>query len=389
MKKKLLVLGESYMNVQMKTNPPQKDEEVTYGASYSFHPYGAGSMTAISAAKLGANCVFCTKLGDDAYGERLKAYYNACGLTLSTEKLVKNAQTGLGLTLYNDITIGHTYVTKGANLHFTKQDVDHAFAYNPDMFVLPQDDILSQIAGLEAAPPEVPKPSVCEDDDEDTTFIPHCETGERPMAETTMKVAPDGELEDFSETIVFSNDAPTEELKRMQAEESRNLVLYAARLAASRNTDIVVQYNKYTSKLLLGELDGIKILVIDEDMLREASGINPVSIDKTLRALIPLSAKIKAKYYIVQQGNDTSFVYDGQYYEIVKIPPLLKAKARQKYPRMHGTYIGALAMRFLETRDIIDACKYASIASILTESKFGCLDHAPSRAEISKFTSEQ
>ena len=55
---------------------------------------------------------------------------------------------------------------------------------------------------------------------------------------------------------------------------------------------------------------------------------------------------------------------------------------------MHATYIGALAVRFLETRDIIDACKYASVVSILTRSKFGCLDHIPSSEEIEEFTAE-
>ena len=391
MKKKLLVMGESYMNFQMKTNPPQKDKDVTYGSEYSFHPYGAGAMTAIAASKVGGDCVLCTKLGDDAYGERLKAYYKSCGLSLSSEALTEGKQTGMSVTIYSDIKNGHTYVAKGANLGFTKQDVDHAFAYNPDMFVLPQDDILSQIEDNKGT--VIDEEVLVSDTGEDTFpanefFPPEYGYEEKPLEETTITLDSDGELEDFSETISFSNDAPTEELKRQQVAETRNLVLYAARLAAQRNIDMVVQYNEYTSKLPLNTLDGIKILVVSDKMLQESSGIYPGSIEKTLRALIPLSAKIKAKYYIVQQGNDTSFVYDGNYYETVTIPSHLKLKAKQESGYMHGTYIGALATRFLKTRDIIDACKFASIASILTKSKFGCLDHAPSLEEIAKFTSE-
>ena len=56
---------------------------------------------------------------------------------------------------------------------------------------------------------------------------------------------------------------------------------------------------------------------------------------------------------------------------------------------MHGTYIGALAARFLETNDIMDACRYAGVVSIMTRSKFGCLDHAPTRDEVAEFTAEQ
>ncbi len=367
MKKKLLVLGESYMNLQMKTNPPQKDEKVTLGSEYGFHPYGDGAATAISAAKLGGECVFCTKLGDDMYGKRLREYYKSCGLHLSDKEFVKDVQTGMSVTLYNDITNGHTYLSKGANLNFTKKDVEDAFSYSPDMFIFPQEDILSQQKELETiATAPVPQPSVTDE-------------------EASVDVSLD-DVEDFSETIMFSNDITME--MTMAKKLEKNLAFLAAEMANERNIDLIVEYNKYTSKFPLHKLDGIKILVISEEMLYEASGITPSGIDKMLRALIPLAAKIKAKYYIVQQGNDTSFVYDGKYYDIVTIPPLLKAKAKQECEHMHGTYIGALAVRFLETRDVIDACKYASVASILTRSNFGSLDHVPSQTEIEEFTAE-
>jgi sugar/nucleoside kinase (ribokinase family) len=402
LKKKLLVMGESYMNFQMKTNPPQKDKNVTYGTECSFHPYGEGAMTAIAAAKVGGDCVFCTKLGADAYGERLKGYYKSCGIHLSSESLTEGTQTGMSMTVYSDAENGHTYVSKGANLCFSKQDVDDAFAHYPDMFVLPQDDILFQLSvpqKVEAKEEPVHKESTIDElismddvsveDDDDFFPTEYEDLYNKPMKETTIKLGSDGEIEDFSETISFANDKPTEEINRMKAAESANLVMYAARLAAQRNTDILVHYNEYTSKLPLHTLDGIKILVVSDKMLQEISGIHQTSTDKTLRALIPLAAKIKAKYYIVQQGNDTSFVYDGNYYETVKLPAELKLRAKQESSQMHGTYIGALAARFLKTRDIIDACKFASVTSILTQSKFGCLDHAPSFMEIANFTAEQ
>ena len=389
MKKKLLVMGESYMNFQMKTNPPQKDKDVTYGSEYSFHPYGAGAITAIAAAKAGGDCVFCTKLGDDAYGDRLKNYYKSCGISLSSETLTEGEQTGMSVTIYSDIDTGHTYITKGVNLKFTKQDVDNAFANYPDMFVLPQDDILSQVAEQkDVSSVEMPAPEPSDDAfPGEEIFLGIDE--ELPLEETTITLGSDGQLEDFSQTISFSNDESTEELHRAKSSEIKNLTLYAARLASQRGIDMVVHYNENTSKLPLHTIDGIKILVISDKMLQETSGIPPISTDKILRALIPLATKIKAKYYIVQQGNDTSFVYDGKYYETVTLPSRMKLRAKQESQSMHGTYIGALATRFLKTRDIIDACKFASVVSILTQSKFGCLDHAPSIDEIVNFTSEQ
>lgn len=383
MKKKLLVLGESYMNLQMKTNPQQKEVKTTYGSHYSFRPYGAGAATAISAAKLAGNCVFCTKIGNDTNGERLKKYYKSCGMDMSFVSTVKKAQTGMSVTLYNDITSGHTYITKGANLSFTKSDIDDAFSSYPDMFIIPQDNLLSEEA-------DIPKVVVSED---------KADLGEAPteMIDISALNAEFGETseeKDFSDTIVFSGtDVSKVAEKKIAANNSddiaENLALYAAKVASEKNVDMLLHYNKYTSKLPLEKIDGIKILVISDEMLYEVSGIYPNSIDKTLRAIIPFSSKIKSKYYIVQQGNDSVFIYDGKYYDIVTLPAPLKSKAHQESPRMHGTFIGALASRFLETRDIIDASKFACVASILTRSKFGCLDHIPSQREIEEFTAEQ
>ena len=393
MKKKLLVLGESYMNLQMKTAPAARDAKLIYGSSYSFHPYGAGATTAISVAKLGGNCVFCTKLGEDSNGERLKKYYKSCGLDLSCVSASKEDQTGMSVTMYNDLANGYTYITKGANLTFTKKDIDDAFSTYPDMFILPQDDLLSEKA-------EAPKAMMIEDKLK-KEFSPFGSLSDADAPTEMIDISsiniendtktPDS---DFSETIVFSNSdavevTPAKTAKPIETEPEENLAHYAAQVACNKKIDMVVHYNKNVSKLPLHKFDNIKILVISDEMLYEASGIYPNSIDKTLRSIIPFSSKIKAQYYIVQQGNDSAFVYDGKYYDVVTLPAPLKTKAHQESPRMHGTFIGAIAARFLETRDIIDACKYALVASILTRSKFGTLDHAPSLKEILDFTAEQ
>ena len=369
MKKRLLVLGESYMNIQMKTNSPKTDEDVTYGSSYGFHPYGAGAATAIAAAKLGGECIFCTKLGNDPYGERMRSYYKSCGLHLYPNKFADDAQTGLSVTIYQDNSNGHTYITKGANLTFTKKEIDEAFDFEPNMFIIPQEDVLSQLKESEietVSVSDVPQPTVAENTDDTEENVP----------------------EDFSETIMFSSDEITAELDAAR-NEPKNLVVYAAKKAVDLKLDIIAEYTKYTSKLPLRELNGIKILVISDTMLEEFSGIKPAGVEKTLQALIPLAAKIKSKYYVVQLGNDSSFIYDGKYFEVITLPAMLKAKAKQENTSMHGTYIGALAARFLETRDIVDSCKYAGVVSILTRSKFGCLDHIPSQEEIKEFTSEK
>ncbi len=389
MKKKLLVLGESYMNLQMHTNPVTKDEKTTYGDTYSFHPYGVGATTAISAAKLGADCTFCTKLGDDQNGERLKKYYKSCGIDTSFVTTDKNSKTGMSVTLFSDNQNGHTYISKSANLTLSKKDIEDAFSSCPDMFIVPQDILVSENANSSE--------NIGEDEADTPTEM--IDISEVTAASADNNAVKDEEENDFSQTIVFSNKI-TETVKPEKEEKKEekpvysdpykdNLSMYAINLAEEKHVDLLVHYGKNSSKLPLNKINGIKILVISDEALYDASGIFPNSIDKTLRAIIPFAAKIHSKYYVIQQGNDKAFIYDGKYYEIITLPAPLKAKAHQESPRMHGTYIGALAARFLETNDIMDACRYAGVVSIMTRSKFGCLDHAPTRDEVAEFTAEQ
>lgn len=391
MKKKLLVLGESYMNLQMHTNPVTKDEKTTYGDTYSFHPYGVGATTAISAAKLGADCTFCTKLGDDQNGERLKKYYKSCGIDISFVTTDKNSKTGMSVTLFSDNQNGHTYISKSANLTLSKKDIEDAFSSCPDMFIVPQDILVSENTNSSE--------NIGENEaDTPTEMIDISEVTASPADNNAVK---NEEENDFSQTIVFSNKITETENVKPEKESKKeekpvysdpykdNLSMYAINLAEEKHVDLFVHYGKNSSKLPLNKINGIKVLVISDEALYDASGIFPNSIDKTLRAIIPFAAKIHSKYYVIQQGNDKAFIYDGKYYEIITLPAPLKAKAHQESPRMHGTYIGALAARFLETNDIMDACRYAGVVSIMTRSKFGCLDHAPTRDEVAEFTAEQ
>lgn len=259
------------------------------------------------------------------------------------------------------------------------------------MFVVPQDDLLSEKV-------YIPDNTLTEDIEPEDGPTEMIDISSLNLG-LNLKKQDENEVEDendaFTQTMVFSGEKIAVESEESAidtedtSENDMSLALYATKLASERNIDLVVHYNRYTSKLPLSTIDGIKILVISDEMLYELSGIYPNSIDKTLRAIMPFANNIRSQYYVVQQGNDSVFIYDGKYYEIITIPDILKAKAHQESPHMHGTFIGAIATRFLETRDIVDACKYACIASILTHSKFGCLDHAPTSREIAEFTAEK
>ena len=345
MKRRVLVIGDSYMNLQMSVPGAVKTLGTVYGDSYSFHPCGESAVSAITAAKSGADCTLCTRLGEDFNGEKLFEYYKACGIDPSFIKKMTNAQTGVVFTAFDNVSTV-SYVTKGANALLSKSDIDDAFSCFPDVMLIPHDYIAvsdSQQLMTRA--------------DDATTEI------DRQI----------GDVRDY------------QRVTQPQTSRPENLALYAINKAIERGVEMVVEYTDTTSLLPLDKVSGIKIIVISEDMLKKVTGTAPISIEKTLSALLSFSSKIHAKYYVVQKGNDRTFVYDGIHFEIPQAPAVVAALTHQDYPYMHKTYTGALIGEYLRSRDILKACKYAQIVSLMTRAPMGIFQHVPSRAQVEEF----
>ena len=345
LKRRVLVIGDSYMNLQMSVPGAVKTLGTVYGDSYSFHPCGESAVSAITAAKSGADCTLCTRLGEDFNGEKLFEYYKACGIDPSFIKKMTNAQTGVVFTAFDNVSTV-SYVTKGANALLSKSDIDDAFSCFPDVMLIPHDYIAvsdSQQLMTRA--------------DDATTEI------DRQI----------GDVRDY------------QRVTQPQTSRPENLALYAINKAIERGVEMVVEYTDTTSLLPLDKVSGIKIIVISEDMLKKVTGTAPISIEKTLSALLSFSSKIHAKYYVVQKGNDRTFVYDGIHFEIPQAPAVVAALTHQDYPYMHKTYTGALIGEYLRSRDILKACKYAQIVSLMTRAPMGIFQHVPSRAQVEEF----
>ena len=342
LKRRVLVIGDSFMNLQMSVPGAVKTLGTVYGDSYSFHPCGESAVSAITAAKSGADCTLCTRLGDDFNGEKLFDYYKACGIDPTFIRKIPSSQTGVVFTAYDNVS-NVSYVTKGANALLSKSDIDDAFSCFPDVMLIPHDYIAvrdSQQLMTRA--------------DSATTEI------DRQI----------GDVRDF------------QAVTQPQSSRPENLALYAINKAIERGVEMVVEYTDTTSLLPLDKVSGIKIIVISEEMLKKVTGTAPISIEKTLSALLSFSSKIHSKYYVVQKGNDRTFVYDGIHFEIPQAPAVVAALAHQEYQYMHKTYTGALIGEYLNSRDILKACKYAQIVSLMTRAPMGIFQHVPSRAQV-------
>ena len=461
-KRKLLVIGGSYMNLQMKISPKKKIGSTTTGNEYRFHPFGDSAIAAISTAKNGGSCVFATRFGDDINGKRLYEYYKGCGISKQLMRKDKDSQTGLCLTLFSDHFEHEHFLSKGASMRFTKDEIDEALVTLPDLFLAPLEEL-----GYEEHMIVVPAEQTPEDSlDEEIThaLMPELmiETSEFPVipfeeehsagefstgydfleengasaaehpsnGETEKQETPEAEENVLTKAFEFTSmpntaqeeptptaeeaspeekaeeqfptdEAPTQEIPSHCAKEKiissetvssyiekESLALYAVTKAEEKGIDMLMQYTPFTAQYPLESLEHIKIFVISDEDLYDLTGFFPDNTEKTLRALIALSDKVKSKYYIIQRGDDSVFVYDGKRYEIAFAPETMRKDTREIGSRMKPTFIGALAAEYLETKNIVHACYMATIVSLLTRSKFGNLEKLMTREELIRYATE-
>ena len=389
-KRKLLVMGGSYMNLQMKINPKTKSGSTTLGSDYYFHPAGDSAIAAVSAAKNGGECIFATRFGDDINGKRLYEYYKNCGISKQLMRKDSGAQTGLCLTLFSDLYEHENFMSAGASMRFTKAEIDESFAIAaPDLFLAPLEEIGYEEHMVVVPKEQSPENSIEEEMAEAMMPSVMIETSEFAIVQSEEIPAPTETKADKK------TDSLSEKGKIISSEtvssyiEKESLAAYATKKADDLGINLLVQYTPFTAQYPLETLKNIKIFVITDEDLRDLTGFSPDNTEKTLRALLALSSMVQSKYYIIQRGDDSVFVYDGNHYEIVFAPESLRKDTREIGVRMKPSFIGALATEYLDSKNIIRACRFSILVSLLTRTKFGNLEKLMSRSELIQYATER
>lgn len=337
MERKILVIGDSYMNLQMKVESYNKIDGTVEGGDYRFHAFGKSAAAAVTMAKLGGNCVFSTKLGKDTNGDRLMKYYEKCGLSCHLIDQKAGYQTGMSITTYDDLGHHTNYVSRGVCSLIGKAEIDTAIADCPDVFLIPQEPLR----------------------------IPH---------EVEEKVESDDDLSDES------GEKKTKVIRRTVYE---NLTEYAVKRAISQEIDMIMEYNDSTAELHLDSIPNLKALIISDSDIYKLTGFYLDSAEKAVRAIVALSAKFKSKFYIINKAG-TSFVYDGVNYEFAEAPVSLKNAMEQA--EMHTPiFVGAFTYMFVKSRNPARAARYAQIVTLMSRSRYGTLEYIPNKAEIDKY----
>ena len=136
-KKRVLIIGSSNLDFVMNMYKlPEAGETIIDNGGVAYIPGGRGASAAIAFSRLGAESVFCAKLGADIHGQKLYNYYKEIGLNTSYIKVDHDNPTGLAVVMKEGEGRTRTVVFPGANSQLTTEIILEAFECNPDALYL-------------------------------------------------------------------------------------------------------------------------------------------------------------------------------------------------------------------------------------------------------------
>jgi len=134
---RILCIGSANMDLVMKMDRvPERGETLITGRDYEFIPGGKGANAAVAAARLGADTLFCTRVGNDANGTVLSKTYASEGISPRFVRVDRNNPTGMaGIFLESDGS-NRIIVYPGANNAINTDDLEEAFLAYPDAVLM-------------------------------------------------------------------------------------------------------------------------------------------------------------------------------------------------------------------------------------------------------------
>ncbi|MBR4799157.1 MAG: ribokinase [Clostridia bacterium] len=133
MAEKILVAGSTNIDLVLPTPYiPAPGETLISDGNYVFTPGGKGANTAVAAVQMGAGVVFCSRVGDDAYGESLVSLFASRGIDTQFIKTDKTEPTGLAVVTVERGGTNRIIAYPGANAKLCASDIDAAFESCPD-----------------------------------------------------------------------------------------------------------------------------------------------------------------------------------------------------------------------------------------------------------------
>lgn len=134
--KRVLIISSANMDLMMKVKALPARGQTVIDKEYSFVPGGKGANSALAFAKLGADCYFCTRLGDDENGRVLRSFYKESDINTDYIYTDYDAPTGLAVVIVESDGSNRIVVYPGANRNLSSADAQKAFECKPDAVFL-------------------------------------------------------------------------------------------------------------------------------------------------------------------------------------------------------------------------------------------------------------
>jgi ribokinase len=120
----ILIVGSTNTDMVVKTKRFPKDGETVFGGTFLMNPGGKGANQAVSAARLGANVTFITKVGNDVFGTQTIENLKKENIDISYIKIDPNTASGVALITVNESGENNIVVASGANKYLLPPDLD-------------------------------------------------------------------------------------------------------------------------------------------------------------------------------------------------------------------------------------------------------------------------
>jgi len=221
LKKRILVISSANIDFvqRMRRVPYSGETVIEQDAGYSYVPGGKGANSAITFARLGADCVFVCKLGKDANGKRLISMYSKEGIDTRYIQEDPDVPTGLASILVEENGKNRIIVYPGANMTLTPADMEEPFICCPDALYMQM---------------EIPYPAVVE-------AVRRANEADVPVFIDAGPASVDYDLSQLGRVEIFSpNESETRVYTGIAPTSEENCLRAAIRLSSMVNARYIV-----------------------------------------------------------------------------------------------------------------------------------------------------
>lgn len=131
-KHRILVIGSANQDLILPMDKIPAGGETITERNYVYVPGGSGANAALMFARLGSDCVFCSRIAKDANGRFLTDFYRKNAIDTRFVSVDEYSRTGLEVVIITERDSNRNIIYPGANQKLNPNDTEYAMTCLPD-----------------------------------------------------------------------------------------------------------------------------------------------------------------------------------------------------------------------------------------------------------------